>query len=97
MKTHARVVVVGGGVVGCSVLYHLAKAGWKDIVLVERLELTSGSTLLLGEILLECGLPEGVVNIVTGRGPDVGAPLVRHPAVDMVSFTGSTGVGRAMA
>lgn len=44
MKTHARVVVVGGGVVGCSVLYHLAKAGWKDIVLVERLELTSGST-----------------------------------------------------
>lgn len=63
---------------------------------VKPSELTSGSTLLLGEILLECGLPEGVVNIVTGRGPDVGAPLVRHPAVDMVSFTGSTGVGRAM-
>jgi dimethylglycine dehydrogenase len=44
MKSHARVVVVGGGVVGCSVLYHLAKGGWRDSVLVERLELTSGST-----------------------------------------------------
>jgi len=44
MKTHARVVVIGGGVVGCSVLYHLTKAGWKDVVLVERDELTSGST-----------------------------------------------------
>ena len=36
MKTQARVVVIGGGVVGCSVLYHLTKAGWKDVVLVER-------------------------------------------------------------
>ena len=44
MKTHARVVVIGGGVVGCSVLYHLAKLGWKDVMLVERDELTSGST-----------------------------------------------------
>lgn len=44
MKTHARVAVIGGGVVGCSVLYHLTKAGWKDVVLVERSELTSGST-----------------------------------------------------
>jgi dimethylglycine dehydrogenase len=44
MKSHARVVVIGGGVVGCSVLYHLARAGWKDLVLLERLELTSGST-----------------------------------------------------
>ena len=44
MKTHARVVVIGGGVVGCSVLYHLAKLGWTDAVLVERSELTSGST-----------------------------------------------------
>ena len=44
MKTSARVVVVGGGVVGCSVLYHLTKAGWKDVVLVERDILTSGST-----------------------------------------------------
>src|SRR2546430_8511258 len=44
MKSHAQAVVIGGGVVGCSVLYHLAKAGWKDIVLVERDQLTSGST-----------------------------------------------------
>ena len=44
MKTHVRVVVIGGGVVGASVLYHLAKAGWRDVVLVERDELTSGST-----------------------------------------------------
>ena len=44
MKTHARVVVIGGGVVGCSVLYHLAKFGCTDAVLLERDELTSGST-----------------------------------------------------
>jgi dimethylglycine dehydrogenase len=44
MKTHARVVVIGGGVVGVGTLYHLAKKGWSDIVLVERKELTSGST-----------------------------------------------------
>lgn len=44
MKTHARVVVIGGGVVGCSVLYHLTKFGWSDVVLLERSELTSGST-----------------------------------------------------
>ena len=44
MKSEARVVVIGGGVVGCSVLYHLTKLGWTDVVLVERDELTSGST-----------------------------------------------------
>jgi dimethylglycine dehydrogenase len=44
MRTHARVVVIGGGVVGVSTLYHLAKKGWADVVLVERKELTSGST-----------------------------------------------------
>ena len=44
MKSTAQVVVIGGGVVGCSVLYHLTKAGWKDVVLVERDILTSGST-----------------------------------------------------
>ncbi len=44
MKSHARVAVIGGGVVGCSVLYHLTKLGWKDVVLIERDELTSGST-----------------------------------------------------
>ncbi|MEO8667960.1 MAG: FAD-dependent oxidoreductase, partial [Bauldia sp.] len=44
MRTHARVVVIGGGVVGVSTLYHLAKKGWSDVVLCERKELTSGST-----------------------------------------------------
>ncbi|MFQ5755108.1 MAG: FAD-dependent oxidoreductase [Acidiferrobacterales bacterium] len=44
MKTHARVVVIGGGVVGVSTLYHLAKKGWSDVVLVERADLTHGST-----------------------------------------------------
>lgn len=44
MKTHAQVVVIGGGLIGCSILYHLAKLGWSDIVLLERDELTSGST-----------------------------------------------------
>ena len=44
MKSHAQVVVIGGGVVGASVLYHLTKAGWKDVVLLERAELTAGST-----------------------------------------------------
>ncbi|MER9679384.1 FAD-dependent oxidoreductase [Mesorhizobium sp. M0184] len=44
MKSHSKAVVIGGGVVGCSVLYHLAKAGWTDIMLIERSELTSGSS-----------------------------------------------------
>ncbi|WP_313193239.1 aldehyde dehydrogenase family protein [Shinella zoogloeoides] len=61
---------------------------------VKPSELTSGSTLLLGEILIEAGVPAGVVNIVTGTGPEVGSVMTTHPDVDMVSFTGSTGVGR---
>ena len=44
MQSHVRVAVIGGGVVGASVLYHLTKAGWKDVLLIERAELTSGST-----------------------------------------------------
>jgi dimethylglycine dehydrogenase len=44
MKTQARVVVIGGGAIGVSVAYHLAKYGWKDVVLIEKHELTSGST-----------------------------------------------------
>ncbi len=44
MKSHARVVVIGGGIVGCSILYHLVQKGWSDVVLVDRDELTSGST-----------------------------------------------------
>ncbi len=44
MKNHARVVVIGGGIAGCSTLYHLTKLGWSDVILVEKNELTSGST-----------------------------------------------------
>ncbi|MEM8631595.1 MAG: FAD-dependent oxidoreductase [Pseudomonadota bacterium] len=44
MNTHTRVCVIGGGVVGCSVLYHLTKLGWSDVMLIERSDLTSGST-----------------------------------------------------
>ena len=44
MKSHAQAVVIGGGLVGCSILYHLAKLGWTDCMLLERDELTSGST-----------------------------------------------------
>ena len=44
MRSHAQAVVIGGGVVGCSVLFHLARAGWKDVILIERSELTSGSS-----------------------------------------------------
>jgi dimethylglycine dehydrogenase len=44
VESHARVVIIGGGVVGCSILFHLAKFGWKDCVLLERNELTSGSS-----------------------------------------------------
>ena len=44
MKTHARVVIIGGGAMGAGLLYHLAKEGWNDVVLIEKGELTSGST-----------------------------------------------------
>ena len=44
MQSHYRVVVIGGGIVGASVLYHLARKGWTDIALIERAELTAGST-----------------------------------------------------
>ncbi|SFD77164.1 dimethylglycine dehydrogenase [Sulfitobacter brevis] len=44
MRAHAQAVIIGGGVIGCSILYHLTKLGWTDVVLLERNELTSGST-----------------------------------------------------
>lgn len=60
-------------------------------------EQTPLSALRLGEIILEAGVPEGVVNIVTGFGAVAGAALVDHPHVDKVSFTGSTDVGKQIA
>ena len=59
-------------------------------------ELTPSTTVMLGELLLEAGLAAGVVNIVLGFGQPVGAALTSDPRVDMVTFTGSTAVGKAI-
>ena len=53
MKDSARVVVIGGGITGCSILYHLAKAGWKDLVMVEKNEITSGATCMAMGLLTQ--------------------------------------------
>ena len=63
-------------------------------VVMKPSELTSGSTLRAARLLAEAGLPDGVARVVTGTGPETGAPLMRHPEIDMISFTGSTRVGR---
>ena len=52
---HARAVIIGGGVGGTSIAYHLTLAGWTDIVLVERAELTSGSTFHSAGLVGQCG------------------------------------------
>lgn len=57
-------------------------------------EFTSSSTAILCEILHEAGLPDGVVNLVPGTGQPVGQAMAEHPGVDMISFTGSTAVGK---
>ena len=59
-------------------------------------EFTSASTLMLAALLTEAGLPDGVMNVVTGPGSTVGHALAEHPHVDMLSFTGSTNVGRSV-
>ena len=64
---------------------------------VKPSELTPSTTVILGELLIEAGLPAGVVNIVLGYGQPVGATLASDPRVDMVTFTGSTAVGRGIA
>lgn len=58
---------------------------------------TPASAHSLVEILLEAGVPEGVINIVHGGGSDVGMAIVSHPEVDLISFTGSTGVGKKIS
>ena len=63
-------------------------------IILKPAEDTSLTALRLGELLLEAGVPPGVVNIVTGVGEVVGAALAAHPYVDKVAFTGSTDVGR---
>lgn len=65
-------------------------------VVVKPSEFTSASTVALARLLHEAGLPKGVFNVVTGFGQDVGAPLVEHPDVAKVSFTGSDTTGRSI-
>ena len=82
--------------------YPLQMAVWKVIpalaagcaVVIKPAELTPLTTLTLARIAKEAGLPDGVLNVVTGAGADVGTALAGHPDVDVVTFTGSTAVGR---
>ncbi len=64
---------------------------------VKPSEMTPSSTVMLGELLIEAGLPAGVCNIVLGYGDPVGSLMSRHKDVDMVSFTGSTRVGKLIS
>src|SRR5258708_14183852 len=92
------------GVVGQIIPWNfpLLMAAWKlapalatgCTVVLKVAEETPLSALRLGEIMLEAGLPPGVVNIITGFGETAGAALAAHPGVDKVAFTGSTEVGR---
>jgi acyl-CoA reductase-like NAD-dependent aldehyde dehydrogenase len=82
--------------------YPLMLAAWKlapalaagNTCLLKPAEQTPLTSLWLGRLLLEAGIPEGVVNILTGFGETAGAAIVRHPGIAGVSFTGSTAVGR---
>ncbi len=68
-----------------------------NTVVAKPSEVTPHSATLLGEIAAEIGFPAGVLNIVHGRGPEVGEATVAHPEVKAISFTGSTAVGRRIA
>jgi len=65
-------------------------------VVIKPPETAPGSLFHVAEVADEIGLPPGVLNVLTGYGPEVGEPLATHPEVDMISFTGSTGVGRRL-
>lgn len=92
------------GVVGLIVPWNgpLVQASWKLApalaagcsCVLKPDQKTPLSTLRLGTILLEAGIPPGIVNIVTGTGAEVGAAIVRHPDIAKVSFTGSTEIGK---
>lgn len=66
-------------------------------VVLKPADLAPLNALLLAELVQEAGLPPGVFNVVTGAGSELGARLATHPDVDMISFTGSTGVGASLA
>ena len=82
--------------------YPLQMAVWKVIpalaagcaAVIKPAEITPLTTLTLARIAKEAGLPDGVLNVLTGAGADVGTALAGHPDVDVVTFTGSTAVGR---
>src|SRR3954463_11048403 len=82
--------------------YPLQMAVWKVLpalaagctVVIKPCELTPLTTLTLARLASEAGLPHGVFNVVTGAGSDAGTALAGHPDVDLVTFTGSTAVGR---
>jgi acyl-CoA reductase-like NAD-dependent aldehyde dehydrogenase len=94
------------GVVGLIVPWNfpLNIASWKlgpalacgNTVVLKPAELTPLSALRLAELALEAGIPEGVVNVLVGKGSIVGARLVEHPDVAKIGFTGSTEVGRGI-
>jgi acyl-CoA reductase-like NAD-dependent aldehyde dehydrogenase len=94
------------GVVGLIVPWNfpLNIASWKlgpalacgNTVVLKPAELTPLSALRLAELVLEAGIPEGVVNVVVGKGSVVGQRLVEHPDVAKIGFTGSTEVGRGV-
>src|SRR5206468_12078291 len=65
-----------------------------NTVILKVAEQTPLSALRIGELILEAGFPEGVVNILPGYGPTAGAAIARHTDVDKVAFTGSTEVGK---
>ena len=84
--------------------YPLLMAAWKlapaicagCAMVIKPAEQTPLTLLELGHLFEECGLPKGVVNVVTGFGETAGAPLVAHPGVDKIAFTGSVEVGKAV-
>jgi betaine-aldehyde dehydrogenase len=94
------------GVVGLIVPWNfpLNISSWKlgpalacgNTVVLKPAELTPLSALRLAELVLEAGIPEGVVNVLVGKGSVVGARLVEHPDVAKIGFTGSTEVGRGI-
>ncbi|MGA3293932.1 MAG: aldehyde dehydrogenase family protein [Candidatus Acidiferrales bacterium] len=68
-----------------------------NTIVLKPAEDTPLSTYNLAQVLAEAGLPPGVLNVVFGEGPDAGAPMLNHPDIDLVSFTGSTEVGRIVS
>lgn len=68
-----------------------------NAVVAKPSEFTSASTVLLAKLATQAGLPDGLLNVVTGTGPDVGTPLATHPLVRKVAFTGSVATGRYLA